>query len=119
MNLTKSNTFDVSISDTGKHKHGQCIDMSLQLIPSVHIRLCAKYNRAKKANMHDNGGFARRGTHQYAHDFAPSPGFLFVWHGIEKNNKSAFTFDLLHRTIQKFHRVCVLIFLSRCHNLVL
>ena len=35
-------------------------------------------------------GCARRGTHQYANDFALPRGFLFVLRGIEKNNKTPF-----------------------------
>ena len=32
-------------------------------------------------------GFARSGTHLYAHDFAPLPGFFFVWRSIKKQKK--------------------------------
>ena len=46
----------------------------------------------------DNRGFARRVTHLYAHDFAPLLGFLFVWRGMEKNNK---TKDRIHTQDRK------------------
>ena len=32
-------------------------------------------------------GFARPGTHPYAHDFTLQFGFLFVWRGTEENKK--------------------------------
>ena len=34
--------------------------------------------------MSNNRGFARRGTHPYAHNFVPPLGFHLVWSGIEK-----------------------------------
>ena len=37
-----------------------------------------------------NGGFARRGAHPYAHDFAPPPSFLFVWRGLEKKQNKTY-----------------------------
>ena len=39
-----------------------------------------------------NRVFARRSTHLYAHEFAMPLGFLFVWRGIEKNNKKRLNF---------------------------
>ena len=59
--------------------------------------------------------FTRRGTHLYAHDFATPLGFLFVWGGIEKNNKKRlnFWFTLWKELLE------ILIFLSRSYNLVL
>ena len=54
-------------------------------------------------------GFVRRGTHLFAQDFTPLPGFLFVLHGIEKNNKTCCYFWIYF--ITEFDPVCVLIFL--------
>ena len=57
----------------------------------VHARANAsKPPRAVRGAVLDifNRGFARRGTHLYAHDFARLLGFLFVLRGMEKNNKT-------------------------------
>ena len=67
----------------------------------------------------NNRGLARRGTHLYAHDFAPLLGFLLysvVW---RKTTKYAITLDSLYNRIWNFTWVCVLIFLSLSCNLVL
>ena len=56
----------------------------------------AEYDNSSAMHNRQKGGrsysityreFARRGTHLYAHNFVPPPGFLFVWRGIEKNNQ--------------------------------
>ena len=61
-----------------------------------------------------NRGFARRGTHLCAHDFAKSLGFLMhsaVW---RKNNKNARTFDLTSWKDLKFHlSVCADLLVTR------
>ena len=40
----------------------------------------------------DDRGFARRGTHLPAQDFAAALGFFFVQRGMEKNNKNCLNF---------------------------
>ena len=53
--------------------------------------------------------------------FCPAAWFPFcmAWYREKQQQKNDWTFDLLHRMIQTFHWVCVLIFLSHCYNLVL
>ena len=49
--------------------------------------------RVKFATTPRNRGCARRSTHPYAHEFAQPHGFLFVWCGIQKNNKKHLDFQ--------------------------
>ena len=54
------------------------------------LPLCANdliYQQATSLHKVHNREFARRGTHPYAHVFAPLLVFPFVWRGMEKNNK--------------------------------
>ena len=79
--------------------------------------------QVREINTHiwSNRGFAwyggSSGTHLYLHNFTHRL-VSFLYGGV-LGKTTLGTFDLLHRTIQNFHRVCVLIFLSCCYNLVL
>ena len=68
----------------------------------------------------NNGVFARRGTHLYAHNFEPLPGFLFVWRGIVKNSKTCCYFWFTLWQDFKFQlSVCFYIFVRCGCNLIL
>ena len=59
-------------------------------------------NLSARALFCHNRGFARRGTHLYAHDFVPPPSFLFVWRSIKKNNKKRLNFWFTSQNDLKF-----------------
>ena len=65
-----------SIKDSGRDFYFPCF-LSLMLLNTLRQIFLRTQGR----------DFAQRGTHTYAHDFATPLGFLFIWCGIEKNNK--------------------------------
>ena len=81
------------------------------------MRICvhnASYKPSIIEGLHD-------AVRTYTRTILPRPpGFLFVLHGKEKKQqKTPKLLIFLHRTIQNFNRVYMLIFLSRYYNLVL
>ena len=61
-------------------------------------------------------GFAQHSTHLYVHNFALPHGFLFVLHGIEKNNKTPFYFLSPSWQKLKFQpSVCTFILVTLCN----